>query len=255
MAANREHRGGRQHSPTPLPLPLARTSSSQRWNRLTEDRGQPRAGPPGTAQPPGVPERTGNRRSPLATRPYNYRLSPAHGSAARRALSPAEAARGLATGGPRTLPGSRPTARAPSEGRRRRPLPRRCGGETPPWPRRGRRLFRRRLRVLRGSASRRAGPGGASCGSEGRPGRPAGARWGEGGRGGRIPAGRAEKEKEGRPACPQRPGGRAGDNHPRAGPARGGPRLGRCSAGGRCRLPPASDRLSAALRLGLELRC
>lgn len=176
MAANREHRGGRQHSPTPLPLPLARTSSSQRWNRLTEDRGQPRAGPPGTAQPPGVPERTGNRRSPLATRPYNYRLSPAHGSAARRALSPAEAARGLATGGPRTLPGSRPTARAPSEGRRRRPLPRRCGGETPPWPRRGRRLFRRRLRVLRGSASRRAGPGGASCGSEGRPGRPAGAR-------------------------------------------------------------------------------
>lgn len=35
------------------------------------------------------------------------------------------------------------------------PLPRRCGGESPPWPRRGRRQFRQRrlLRVLRGSAS------------------------------------------------------------------------------------------------------
>lgn len=57
-----------------------------------------------------------------------------------------------------------------SKGETRRPfLPHRCGGETPPWPRRGRRRFRQWQRVLRGSASAgRAGPGRAGRGSEGR---------------------------------------------------------------------------------------
>lgn len=48
------------------------------------------------------------------------------------------------------------------------PLPRRCGGESPPWPRRGWRRFRQRrlLRVLRGSAStgRCCGTGDTSMG-------------------------------------------------------------------------------------------
>lgn len=70
-----------------------------------------------------------------------------------------------------------------SKGETRRPfLPHRCGGETPPWPRRGRRRFRQWQRVLRGSASAgragpgRAGPGGAPQG----PGRE--------GKGGKVPS-------------------------------------------------------------------
>lgn len=70
-----------------------------------------------------------------------------------------------------------------SRGEARRPfLPHRCGGETPPWPRRGRRRFRQWRRVLRGSASAgragqgRAEPGGAPQG----PGRE--------GKGGKVPS-------------------------------------------------------------------
>lgn len=73
-----------------------------------------------------------------------------------------------------------PQPRAPAGG----PLPRRCGGESPPWPRRGRRLFRRRrlLRVLRGSASagrcrrRHEAGGGGRCGAGGMAGRGRGLR-------------------------------------------------------------------------------
>lgn len=88
--------------------------------------------------------------------------------------------RGPPAGQPQTPTGTgrakpKPQPRAPAGG----PLPRRCGGESPPWPRHRRRLFRRRrlLRVLRGSASagrcrrRHEAGGGGRCGAGGMAGR------------------------------------------------------------------------------------